>query len=84
MVWKPYQLIDNKEIGSDEGANLFLYLAFRETSSVDSDQLMITGYYSERGTNKVVTIQAPNEFKSTTFGPKRIVKNLEVDNTNPI
>lgn len=85
MVWKPYNVQNSFETGSDEGANLFIYLPFKESAKdPNSNQFMIRGYYSERGTDKRINISVQNEFISSQFGPKRIVHDLNVIQGNPL
>lgn len=85
MVWKPYNFVNGSETGSDEGANLFVYLPFKDNSSdANSNQAMFRGYYSERGTNRQVTAILSNDYTAHSYGARRVVQDLKPLNNSPI
>ena len=83
MVWQPFTKEGNIEKGSDEGANLFIYLPFKEPGS-NEDSIEIKGYYSERGNQIRVTAIVEDTMKPSLRGPARIVQSMKIATTNPI
>lgn len=85
VLFVPYFVQDSKEHGSNEGASVFIYLPFSETGVADNSQrIEIKCYYSERGTVTRLVANVEDILKSTTLGPKRIVKDLKVTNNDPL
>lgn len=85
MVWKPYQVVlGGPATGSDEGAATFIYLPFKSDRDANADTLEIKGFYSERGTDKIFNVIAPDEFKPKPTGTRRVVNTVKVSTGNPL
>lgn len=81
LVYKPLQVVLGQTQGSDEGASAFIYLPFKSPNG--SDEFVIKGYFSTRGTEKVLSIIAAEEYVTSRFGTRRVVDNKPIDNTRP-
>jgi hypothetical protein len=84
MVWKPFSKVNGVPSGSDEGANVFIYLPFTENRNGTGEQFQLSGYWSERGTEKILSALVNSEYKTTPIGVRRVVSDAPVTTTDPL
>ena len=84
MVWKPLTMVNGEKSGSDEGANVFIYLPFAASPSMGAAKFQVTGYYSEKSSRSMLTIVTEDIYKSSPIGTQRVVREVkEVDTSSP-
>ena len=81
LVYKPLQVIAGQTKGSDEGASAFIYLPFKSQNG--GDEFMIKGYFSTRGTEKILSIIVADEYVTSRFGTRRVIDDRPVDKSTP-
>lgn len=84
MVWKPLTKMNGVISGSDEGANVFIYLPFTENRNGSGEQFQLSGYWSERGTEKILSVMVANEYKTSPIGTRRVVSNVPISTADPL
>ena len=84
MVWKPLTLVNGEKSGSDEGANVFLYLPFANSAAMGSSRFQVTGYYSEKSSNSILTVITDDMYKSSPIGTQRVIREIsDIDTSSP-
>lgn len=83
MVWQPFVKDGDIARGSDEGASVFVYMPFAESAQRTAQKFELKGYYSERGSEKRLTVIVHDIYKTNPIGPKRVASVLKVTTTNP-
>lgn len=80
MVWKPLKREGGVDSGTDEGAQVFIYLPFSE----GDERFEVKGYYSERGSKPLFRVIVQDAYKSSPYGVRRVVPAVQVSDTNPL
>lgn len=84
MVWKPLTIINGEKAGSDEGANVFIYLPFANGPAMGASRFQLTGYYSEKSSSPMLTIVTEDIYKSAPIGTQRVVREVvDIDTSSP-
>ena len=85
MIWKPLTVTNGTRSGSDEGANVFIYLPFSDSGLAADSRYQASGYYSERATSPTLTLQVEEANRNTRRGPQRVTRTeIEVDKSSPV
>ena len=85
MIWKPLKIVNDNRSGSDEGANVFIYLPFSSSGLSSDTRYQIPGYYSERSNKPSLTVVVDDINKNTRRGPRRVVRqDININKNSPI
>ena len=85
MIWKPLSVVNGTRSGSDEGANVFIYLPFSDSGLSSDSRYQAAGYYSERASSPALTLSVDDANRNNRRGPKRVTRTeFEIDNSSPI